>query len=395
MAVPSNPGWKFGYVPSPGEWNNTFAGKVDFPAPINQGGTGGQNAYDGNYNLQQRAEIITPTAQLSALTVYSIRTDLTSTTLSLPLANTCRAGDWINLFDTGNNASANYITVDASGADSILSDSSSVSSLVLQTNGVSCVLVTDGVSSWRAVSGSGGGGGTPTQPIPRQISDTAYTLQLSDAGQYLQFLADTPVTVTVPANSAVPFVLGVVVVMEQYGEGQITIVGDGGVTVNGHNTLQSGGQYAVMQLKNGSLDASDNWTLLGDAASAVNLFYRVGSFFVSTPTATETLVIHPVTANILFPANFAGSIVKTGINPAASFTATIYKNPTFTGTTISGGTAVGTIVIATTGVATLATTGGDAQAFAAGDVLGIAAPATPDTTIACVGITLDAYYTAS
>lgn len=266
MAVPSSPGWKFGYVPSPGEWNNTFAGKVDFPAPLNQGGTGGQNAFDGNYNLQQRDEIITPTAELSALTFYSLRTDQSAMTLSLPPANTCKAGDWIELLDTGANASANNITITAPGTNVILSASSSVSSLLLQTNDVQCIFVTDGVNSWRAVVPSGGGG-SESPPVPKQIATPTYTLQLSDAGQYLQFTSDVPVAVLVPAHLNVPYVLGSVIVMEQFGMGQITLTGDTGVILHGHNSMKSGGQYAVMQLKNGSNASSDTWTLLGDAAA--------------------------------------------------------------------------------------------------------------------------------
>ena len=40
MGAPSTPGWKAGYVPSAGEWNNTFGDKADYPVPAAQGGTG-------------------------------------------------------------------------------------------------------------------------------------------------------------------------------------------------------------------------------------------------------------------------------------------------------------------------------------------------------------------
>lgn len=262
MAVPSSPGWKFGYVPSPGEWNNVFAGKVDFPAPLAQGGTGGQSAPEANYNLQQRLQVVDATAVLQPLLFVSVRTDLTATTLSLPLANSCKAGDWIDVTDVGANASINNIELQATGADDILFAASSVSTLLLQANNVQCILVTDGVSSWRAVIV----GASNTQPAPRQISATTYTLQLLDAGQYLQFTAASDVTVTVPTNAVVPFIIGTTIVMEQFGTGQVTVVPDTGVVVNGHNNLKTSAQYAVIQLKNGSNSSNNTWTLLGDAA---------------------------------------------------------------------------------------------------------------------------------
>lgn len=40
MSTPSNPGWATGYVPSAEEWIAVFSGKVDYPAPVGQGGTG-------------------------------------------------------------------------------------------------------------------------------------------------------------------------------------------------------------------------------------------------------------------------------------------------------------------------------------------------------------------
>lgn len=40
MSTPSNPGWTTGYVPTAQEWDNTWSGKVDYPAPAGQGGTG-------------------------------------------------------------------------------------------------------------------------------------------------------------------------------------------------------------------------------------------------------------------------------------------------------------------------------------------------------------------
>jgi hypothetical protein len=153
MGVPSNPGWKYGYTPPPAEWNNVFSGKADFPVPLDQGGTGGQTAATGNYNLQQRVQVETATKVLTPLTLYSLRTDLSAMALSLPPANTCLKGDWIELVDTGANAAVNKITVNASGADQILSDAASVASIMLQANNSQVTLITDGVAKWRLING--------------------------------------------------------------------------------------------------------------------------------------------------------------------------------------------------------------------------------------------------
>lgn len=361
VAQPSTPGWKFGYVPSAGEWANAFAGKVDFPAPIAQGGIGAITAADGNYNLQQRGETNTATLAAKPLTINSLRTDELSITVDLPLLGGLQPGDWIELIDTGYNAAVNPVLVQASGSDLIYHSGTPASSLSLFNNGVSCVLVVT-TTGWRAITmaqGTGFGfaaagvrtittsvavdqsyvgflcktlgagititlpgdgfiagntiafdntdgtnavafnvssGDAPNaifagdccivvadgeggwfkasywssnkvaaQPVPAQIADTTYTLQITDTGQYLQFTASSPVTVTIPANADVPFVLGNVTVIEQLGTGTITLVAAGGVTLNGHNGKRSGGQFAVMQIKNGSNGSADTWTVLGDA----------------------------------------------------------------------------------------------------------------------------------
>ncbi len=114
----------------------------------------------------------------------------------------------------------------------------------------------------------------------------------------------------------------------------------------------------------------------------------VSGFFTSTPTANETLLLYPAIESITFGANFTGSFGKMGINPTASFVLTVYKNPTFTGLLITGGTVIGTITISTGGVFTFATTGGTSQSLAAGDLLGVKGPSTPDTTAACAAYNL-------
>lgn len=363
---PSNPGWKFGYVPSPGEWNNAFAGKVDYPAPLSQGGTGAFDAAGSNYNLQQRFEVDDPTLAAAPLTVYSLRTDTQAIAVALPPLSACNPGDWILLFDAGANAGINNITVTANAAEMISLNGTASNSFLIRNNGAQCLLtvgsdnewhgqivsqstgigfaasriiaigasttldqsylgalckvsglgtavtlpnsgfiagntiaidntdlvnpisitiqsnlgdaptslqpgsccivVADGLGGWWKAAYYAGGNGVQ-QPVPQQIADAAYTLQAQDAGQYLQFTSNTSVTITVPSNADVPFAVGTVIVFEQFGSGVITLVGETGVTLHGHNGLHSGGQYAVMQIKSGSNASADTWTVLGDTTA--------------------------------------------------------------------------------------------------------------------------------
>lgn len=154
----------------------------------------------------------------------------------------------------------------------------------------------------------------------------------------------------------------------------------------------------------GALLASNNLDDLDDIYAALanlGISYRIGSFFIDTPAASETLVIHPVTSSVFvfpganrftFPANFANSRASCGVPPTADFVMTVYRNPTFTGTVITGGTVIGTVTILTSYGASFATTDGVEQVVNGGDVIAIAAPETPDAMIACVGITLSALF---
>lgn len=118
--APSNPGWFTGYVPSAAEWAAEWSSKVDFPAPIWQGGTGGVTAPAANYNILQRtlidASMVTP---LQLITQYGVKTSAGhATLLLLPLAQTT-PGDWISLADVDGSAGTNPITIQANGSETI------------------------------------------------------------------------------------------------------------------------------------------------------------------------------------------------------------------------------------------------------------------------------------
>lgn len=148
MGTPSNPGWPFGFVPTSAQWAAAFSSKVDYPAPIDQGGTGAQTAAGANYNTQQRQLVATPTVAAQPLTVYSARTGLSAITFSLPPLGGVSPGDWISIADVDFNANTNNITITANGSDVIALYGTTAGSQVLNVAGVQARLVAN-ATYWR------------------------------------------------------------------------------------------------------------------------------------------------------------------------------------------------------------------------------------------------------
>jgi len=92
---------------------------------------------------------------------------------------------------------------------------------------------------------------------------TTYTLALSDRGQVVTMNNASANTVTIPANSAVAFDVGSVVVIYQIGAGTTSVTGDTGVTVNG---VSAGGGDISGQYKAASLikTGTDSWIISGE-----------------------------------------------------------------------------------------------------------------------------------
>jgi hypothetical protein len=93
----------------------------------------------------------------------------------------------------------------------------------------------------------------------------ARTLVMADINACLLFSSGSATTVTVPANASVAFPVGAAIELEQRGTGQVSIVGDVGVTVNrpATRTAATAAQYSVVRLRK---TGTNTWTLSGDIA---------------------------------------------------------------------------------------------------------------------------------
>ncbi len=100
------------------------------------------------------------------------------------------------------------------------------------------------------------------QWIVTTVTNTTYTLALTDAGKNLNFNNSNPMTLTVPPSSSVNFTVGQEIAVVQYGSGQLTVAGGVGVTIRSlSGNLKISGQYGVARLV--KID-TDEWVLSGD-----------------------------------------------------------------------------------------------------------------------------------
>jgi len=97
--------------------------------------------------------------------------------------------------------------------------------------------------------------------MPLLSLTASYDLAAADAGKYIRINSATPVDVNVLANSVGAYPLGSVYTFRQVGEGEITFIAGGGVTINTTETLTTRMQHSTVTLVN---VAVDEWDLAGD-----------------------------------------------------------------------------------------------------------------------------------
>ncbi|TIN78349.1 hypothetical protein [Mesorhizobium sp.] len=95
-------------------------------------------------------------------------------------------------------------------------------------------------------------------------------------------------------------------------------------------------------------------------------------YFAGQPTSSQILARIPIVTAITIPANMVGSVGFTpAANPTASFAMDVQDD----------GGSIGTVTISTGGAYSFATTSGTAKAVAAGSLITVVAPVTPDATV--------------
>jgi hypothetical protein len=129
---------------------------------------------------------------------------------------------------------------------------------------------------------------------------------------------------------------------------------------------------------------TDGQVLTADSAQSAGVKWASAPFDVQTfypgiPTASAKIYRGKLARAVTFAANFSGSYFTATANATASTVFDIQKN----------GSSVGSCTIGAGGTTpTFASSGGAAVSFAAGDVLAIICPASPDATLADPAITL-------
>ena len=153
---------------------------------------------------------------------------------------------WASAFPTQTGNSGRFLTTNGTSTSWGV-----VSQVPSQTGNAGKYLYTDGTTaSWS----------DPALVTTNAQTGTTYTLVLSDKDKLVTLSNASAITLTVPTNASVAYPTGSVVNIQQIGSGQVTVVGDTGVTVNATGTTTRTQWSAASLVKT----ATDTWTLIGD-----------------------------------------------------------------------------------------------------------------------------------
>jgi hypothetical protein len=112
-------------------------------------------------------------------------------------------------------------------------------------------------------TGATGPEGTWTTAQVIETKSDTYTLVLADAGKLIRCTKGTSMSIIVPLNSAQAYSIGQRIDIMQYGAGQVTIIGDTGVTVRATPTNKLRATYSTVSIIK---IATNEWVLAGDLA---------------------------------------------------------------------------------------------------------------------------------
>jgi hypothetical protein len=117
----------------------------------------------------------------------------------------------------------------------------------------------DELNAWLLVAHKADG---TLKDLTANLRTASYTLVLTDAGLVVEMNVAGANTLTIPPNSSVPFPIGTVIEILQYGAGQTTIAPGSGVSVvSPDNARKLRAQYSSVSLRK---RATDTWVMVGD-----------------------------------------------------------------------------------------------------------------------------------
>ena len=185
---------------------------------------------------------------------------------------------------------------------------------------------------------------------------TTYTLAATDFTKLVTLSNASPVTVTVPLESSVPWVAGTQLRLMNLGAGLVTVVGAGGVTINGS-------PLTLAQYKDGTLTkvGTNTWTFTSSSAGKIlqvvstlkqDVFTTASTSYVDvtglsasiTPSSTSNLVLVMVSLALLNSdsatatrgAILRGATIIGGGTPASDRPAGSFMSRTVTSSTADG-----------------------------------------------------------
>lgn len=197
------------------------------------------------------------------------------------------------------------------------------------------------------------------------------TLDQSHLDAIVRFTNAADANYTIPTHASEPLPVGSTTDIVVAGAGKVTIIPQSGVTLNANGSLVIAGPMTKVTLVK---IGANSWDVLkatgGEAPKRL-----ISAFLNGTYSASEVVIRYMNATEFTLPASLSGAQISAGTVSTASATFSIRKN----------GTPVGTITFAA-GQATPSVSFTADIAFAAGDVLSLIGPASPDATLADISL---------
>lgn len=177
--------------------------------------------------------------------------------ISMPWGPQGPKGDKGETGATGTGAQGATGTQGATGADGVTGPTGATG-----LQGVTGDTGATGATGATGERGATGATGDPTGSLTLVTYTNSTALGLSDAGKVIQMNVGSANTLTVPAESSVPFPTGTQVTVLQIGLGSTTLTASAGVTMNSKDgMLRLGNRWAGATLIKRD---SDTWVAIGD-----------------------------------------------------------------------------------------------------------------------------------